>query len=213
MCSQVPCCRPLTPNTAWLRKLGGRPSPWGSSLTLLGPQASRRDGAACTQAVVPWPYGPSLIPSPPLSSVPYIPEFWFGCQMPLQVSCLWSGDEAEDVALSSLIRSFPERDRTEHFVLSLGTAKSAPREVAFWPASIKEALWDRDPRGTRTRRGRGAAREPRSLPPTLLLQLRLRSIVWELQPPGGRTCERAGSTGDSPGREMPGGPRPPEPPA
>ena len=123
--------------------------------------------------MVPWPYGPSFIPSPFLSSVPYIPEFWFWCQMPLQVSCLWSGDEAEDVALSSLIRSFPERDRTEHFILSLGTAKSVPREVAFWPASSEEALWDRDPRGTRTRRGRGAAREPRSLPPTLLLQLRL----------------------------------------
>lgn len=60
--------------------------------------------------------------------------------MPLQVSCLWSEDEAEDVALSFLIRSFPERDRTEHFILSLGTAKSVPREVAFWPASSEEAL-------------------------------------------------------------------------
>lgn len=125
------------------------------------------------QAVVPWPCGPPFIPSPPLSLVPYSPDFWFWCQSPLQVSSFGSGDEAEDVAVSSLITSFLERERTEHIVLCLGTTKSVPREVAFWSASSTLALGTRDPRGTRTQRGRGAAREPRSLPPTPLLQPRL----------------------------------------
>ena len=73
MCSWVSRSRLLTPNTAWQRRLGQETGPGRQALplgqrgalTLPDPQASRRDGAVCTQAVVPWPYGPPLIPSPP----------------------------------------------------------------------------------------------------------------------------------------------------
>lgn len=43
MCSQVPCCRPLTPNTAWLRKLGQEAGRQAFSLGLL-PHTSRPTG-------------------------------------------------------------------------------------------------------------------------------------------------------------------------
>lgn len=138
MCSWVSCPRLLTPNTAWRRRLGqetgpGRQAFPGGREEPSHFQAHRLPAGMGLRAPRQWSPGPMGPLSSPLhpSLVPYIPEFWFWCQMPLQVSSLWSGDEAEDVALSSLIRSFPERERTEHIVLCLGTAKSVPREVAF----------------------------------------------------------------------------------
>lgn len=136
MCSWVSCSRLLTPNTAWRRRLGQETGPGRQAFPRGREEPSHFQAHRLPAGMglrAPWSPGPMGPLSSPLhpSLVPYIPEFWFWCQMPLQVSSLWSGDEAEDVALSSLIRSFPERERTEHIVLCLGTAKSVPREVAF----------------------------------------------------------------------------------
>lgn len=57
--------------------------------------------------------------------------------MPLQVSCLWGGGEAEEVTFSPFVRSFREGlNRTRPVPLGRGgsvSCCSVSREVAFFP--------------------------------------------------------------------------------
>lgn len=127
--------------------------------------------------------------------------------MLLQVSCLWEGSEEEEVPGCFLARSFQEgmnrtsRDR-------LGRSGSVPCRAD--PRGVGVC----DPQGTRTQRAQGSPRAAFAPPPLLPCSGAAPLSGRCSREPGGRGVA-AGTlpAGSEPAREMPGGPRPPEPPA